>query len=1006
MATKFFRKTNQRRTTLSPKGHLSGGAAALSPAGLLSRVARLSCLLVLLTATFCAVAQNGIEVSGLVVTAGSPASVTFNVSWNKNTMPQGVVWSDTVWVFVDHNVNGKMERMEVTGAKVSAGEIAQNLSPGNTKGVFVAGYARSAGAGGYSATVTLATSQSDMAGVCAYVSNYRPVANFSSGAYNFTGTPMYDLELKLPGGSTTYTSSSSPFYLPPGYTLLSFTDATGAPGIISCISSSAFTLLASAPGFCAGDAAGVVFSLSGTESGRKYQLYRDGATVGAVLSGTGSAATFTGGPFNVAGSYTARSVQDGSYCEVVMNGSHSIVSNSVPEKPVINADGDKCLNSGDLVFTASSYSGVVEWRSVSEGGTTATNSVTFASGSTGTKSVTARSAQTYSGAPTCYSTTVTKSASVHGLPTVTSPTGASRCGAGTVVLTATPSDDAVIDWYDAASSGLPLTNGTATSSFTTPQINTSTTYYAEARTTAGCLSLVRTAVLATVHTAPTAPTGLSSSVSRICNGMSTSVILTANNGNVGSGAVYEWGSGSTVGSSSLTTTAGNTYSVSLSGTAIYWARLKGTTSCSDVTGGVTVTIGTYSAVSPGSITSGSATTNAGTAPIVTIENSSTASGGSDNLTYLWVRTGGTGAATLTGSNNATYALSADAANYATAGTYYFNRYAKDATCSNTAWVAASGTYTLGVEATGTNQPQGSCPFTQPAVVGTFASFPSTYSASTYVTLTDERDSKNYTVVKINNRWVMAQNLNYQKNLSHQTNPKQPTESASQPVTALIGHFWCPGGVNGNTATSSTLASCDVWGALYSWETAMMVDGKWSDDNRSATGWSEPGYSTNTGSANTNNGGRGANGHGICPSNWHVPTDGEWGDILNAMETESGTKDHNSNTGYRGTAAGSRGKSVCTCASNGCNNDTDVSWSYYASNQGTDVCGFRVLPAGLRLDDGSYFANRGYLAYFWSSSAASSTNAWYRIFHYYYATVARTNNLRSYGFSVRCIRDAQ
>jgi hypothetical protein len=33
-------------------------------------------------------------------------------------------------------------------------------------------------------------------------------------------------------------------------------------------------------------------------------------------------------------------------------------------------------------------------------------------------------------------------------------------------------------------------------------------------------------------------------------------------------------------------------------------------------------------------------------------------------------------------------------NYSTAGTYYFNRYAKDATCSNAAYLAAAGTYTL------------------------------------------------------------------------------------------------------------------------------------------------------------------------------------------------------------------------------------------------------------------------------------------------------------------------
>jgi uncharacterized protein (TIGR02145 family) len=115
------------------------------------------------------------------------------------------------------------------------------------------------------------------------------------------------------------------------------------------------------------------------------------------------------------------------------------------------------------------------------------------------------------------------------------------------------------------------------------------------------------------------------------------------------------------------------------------------------------------------------------------------------------------------------------------------------------------------------------------------------------------------------------------------------------------------------------------------------------------------------------------------------------------------------TGWKGTDAGSRGKAKCTVADNLTTgdtyvNDTNANWYYYSSTLGTDVYGFRVLPAGLRSYDGSYFYSRGYAAYFWSSSAYDGTTAWYRLFNYYYATVYRLNTLRSYGFSVRCIRD--
>ena len=372
--------------------------------------------------------------------------------------------------------------------------------------------------------------------------------------------------------------------------------------------------------------------------------------------------------------------------------------------------------------------------------------------------------------------------------------------------------------------------------------------------------------------------------------------------------------------------------------------------------------------------------------------------GTSAVTYTWYESvDGATAVPIDNSNTSSYSF---AAGKATAGTYAYVRVA-----SNSACTLSSNTYTVAVY--GGNQKQGSCSFTQPAVVGTFATFnPANYSSSSYVTLTDERDCKNYTVVKINNRWIMAQNLNYQTGLTHQTESRQPTTSYGGQITALIGNFWCPGGVNGSSATYSTLASCDVWGALYSWETAMSFDGKGA--------WAEN-ATYNTGAASATNSqfnhgrsssGSGTSGRGICPPNWHVPTDNEWGIVLDGMESSTGSTVHqNASAGWIGTNAGSRGKSVCTCASNGCNNDTDVSWYYYSSNQGTDVYGFRVLPAGSRNANGSNFNNRGNTAYFWSSSAYDSLYAWYRYFAYNYATVRRYYTTRSNGFSVRCIRNS-
>jgi hypothetical protein len=103
----------------------------------------------------------------------------------------------------------------------------------------------------------------------------------------------------------------------------------------------------------------------------------------------------------------------------------------------------------------------------------------------------------------------------------------------------------------------------------------------------------------------------------------------------------------------------------------------------------------YPAVLPGEIATAATTTMAGINPNVTIASLADASDGSGNITYEWRRTG-TSSATMTGSA-ATYAIGNDVSNHTAAGTYYFNRYAQDAMCTDAAPVAATGTYTLYVD---------------------------------------------------------------------------------------------------------------------------------------------------------------------------------------------------------------------------------------------------------------------------------------------------------------------
>jgi hypothetical protein len=146
---------------------------------------------------------------------------------------------------------------------------------------------------------------------------------------SFTGTAPYIVTLKNEGGITQppIKVNNNNYTLPSGATLYAFTDATGAPGMLGCIPSSTYTLLASATAYCTGST--VTFALSNTTSGRTYWLYKGTDPVN-TLTGTGGAATFTGA-FAGAGVYTAQVIAENGYCAAEMNGTHNVSENPLPE---------------------------------------------------------------------------------------------------------------------------------------------------------------------------------------------------------------------------------------------------------------------------------------------------------------------------------------------------------------------------------------------------------------------------------------------------------------------------------------------------------------------------------------------------------------------------------------------------------------------------------------------------------------------------------------------------
>jgi len=168
---------------------------------------------------------------------------------------------------------------------------------------------------------------------------------------------------------------------------------------------------------------------------------------------------------------------------IVVNSTAS-VSNTTP--------GSRC-GAGTVTISATPSSGTIRWYSAATGGTLLFTGNSFTTPSIST--TTTYYAEAYNGCTSTSRTAVI--ATINAIPTITG-NPASRCDAGTVTISASPSAGTVT-WYDAATGGTLLSTGTT---YTTPSISTSTSYYAETTSSAGCPS-VRIEVIATVNTTPT-----------------------------------------------------------------------------------------------------------------------------------------------------------------------------------------------------------------------------------------------------------------------------------------------------------------------------------------------------------------------------------------------------------------------------------------------------------------------------------------------------------------------
>ncbi|MCF8370102.1 MAG: DNRLRE domain-containing protein [Bacteroidales bacterium] len=129
--------------------------------------------------------------------------------------------------------------------------------------------------------------------------------------------------------------------------------------------------------------------------------------------------------------------------------------------------------------------------------------------------------------------------------------------------------------------------------------------------------------------------------------------------------------------------------------------------------------------------------------------------------------------------------------------------------------------------------------------------------------------------------------------------------------------------------------------------------------------------------------------GICPPDWHLPSDDDWKQLEGEVDNQYGGGDSEwDGDSYRGFDAGLILRS------------TD---GWYSNGNGTDLYGFSAIPGGFSSGIGDYYS-LSHLAEFWSSTEHSNSKAWYRKLYDASDQIYRFHSGKSVGFSVRCVQD--
>jgi uncharacterized protein (TIGR02145 family) len=130
---------------------------------------------------------------------------------------------------------------------------------------------------------------------------------------------------------------------------------------------------------------------------------------------------------------------------------------------------------------------------------------------------------------------------------------------------------------------------------------------------------------------------------------------------------------------------------------------------------------------------------------------------------------------------------------------------------------------------------------------------------------------------------------------------------------------------------------------------------------------------------------------LAPAGWHIPTDEEW----KIMEKAIGMSDAEANGfGWRGTNESEKLKV-----------ESPQGWTLYGNVWASNASGFTALAGSCRLPDATW-GDPGLFAtgFWWTATEKTEDKSYYRYLDYKTKTIFRNYAYKTYGMSVRCVKD--